>query len=166
MTVPLSTTGRVWKLPDDVSSDALISASHVFNYDPRALRKHLLFEVRPEIAEEARSGDVIVAGKRFAHGSQHSHPFIAMKEIGLGLLAVKLARAPYRISVYMGVPFLEISAVEYGAIEDGETLEVDFLNGNVRQTASGISHQVPPLPPFVLEIVSAGGGMPYLRKQV
>jgi 3-isopropylmalate/(R)-2-methylmalate dehydratase small subunit len=42
--------GRCWKLGDDVSSDALISARHVFEYDPRQLRKHLLAEDRPEFA--------------------------------------------------------------------------------------------------------------------
>ncbi|MDR5815616.1 3-isopropylmalate dehydratase [Caballeronia sp. LZ033] len=165
MTAPLTTTGRVWKLPDDVSSDALISANHVFNYDPRVLRKHLLHEVRPEIAEDARPGDMLMAGKRFAHGSQHSHPFLAMKEIGLGLLAMRLTRAPYRISVYMGVPFLEISAAEYDAIADGETLEIDYRNGVIRQTASGVVHRVPTLPPFVMDIVSAGGGLAYLQAQ-
>jgi|GEM_PF-704814 len=166
MTSHLTATGRVWKLPDDVSSDALISANHVFDYDPRVLRKHLLHEVRPELAGEARAGDILVAGRRFAHGSQHSHPFIAMKEIGLGLLAVRLTRAPYRISVYMGVPFLEIAAAEYDAIEDGETLDVDYRAGIVRQIARGIETRVQPLAPFVLDIISAGGGLPFIRDKV
>ena len=159
------TTGRCWKLPDDVSSDALIAASHVFEYDPRMLRKHLLHELRPELAATAQPGDVLLAGRRFAHGSQHSHPFLAMKEMGLGLVALKLTRAPYRLAVYMGVPLLEIDPGIYDAIADGERLTVDFDAGRVTQPASGRTHQAAPLPAFLQEIVAAGGGLPYLKQQ-
>lgn len=162
---PLVRRGRVWKLGDDVASDLLISANHVFEYDPRMLRKHLLHEVRPDLAAEARDGDVIVAGRRFAHGSQHSHPFLAMKEIGLGLLAVKPTRAPFRLAVYMGVPLLEISADIHGRIEDGDTLEVDYAQGRIKLAGSGREFHTAPLPAFLLDIVRAGGGLGYMREQ-
>jgi 3-isopropylmalate/(R)-2-methylmalate dehydratase small subunit len=157
--------GRVWKLGDDVASDLLISANHVFEYDPRLLRKHLLHDLRPELAGEAREGDVLVAGRRFAHGSQHSHPFLAMKEMGLGLLAVKPTRAPFRLAIYMGVPLLEISQEIYAQIADGETLEADFVQGRIALPDSGREFNTPPLPPFLLDIVRAGGGLGYMREQ-
>lgn len=157
--------GRVWKLGADVASDLLISANHVFEYDPRMLRKHLLHEVRPELATEAKAGDVLVAGRRFAHGSQHSHPFLAMKEIGLGLLAVKPTRAPFRLAVYMGVPLLDIGADIHDQIEDGDTLEVDYVQGRIWLAGSGREFHTEPLPAFLLDIVRAGGGLGYMREQ-
>lgn len=162
---PLVRRGRVWKLGDDVASDLLISANHVFEYDPRMLRKHLLHEVRPELAAQAQAGDVIVAGKRFAHGSQHSHPFLAMKEVGLGLLAVKPTRAPFRLAVYMGVPLLDIGPEIHARVEDGETLEVDYAQGRIRLAGSGREFHTEPLPDFLLDIVRAGGGLGYMREQ-
>lgn len=169
--VSLGTTGRCWKLPDDVSSDLLISAGHVFEYDPRILRKHLLEELRPELAETARPGDLLLAGRRFAHGSQHSHPFIAMKEMGLGLAAVKLTRAPFRLAVYMGVPLLEVGLDIYDAIQDGDHVEVDYARGRIVHSAGSASrvqrhYQAEPLPDFLLDIVRAGGGLGYMRQQV
>jgi 3-isopropylmalate/(R)-2-methylmalate dehydratase small subunit len=162
---PLVRKGRVWKLGDDVASDLLISANHVFEYDPRMLRKHLLHEVRPELAGEARDGDVIVAGRRFAHGSQHSHPFIAMKDMGLGLLAVKPTRAPFRLAVYMGVPLLEISEDMYAQLKDGDIVEIDYARGRITLDASGREFNTDPLPAFLLDIVRAGGGLGYMREQ-
>jgi len=162
---PLFCKGRVWKLGDDVASELLISANHVFEYDPRMLRKHLLHEVRPELAGEAREGDIIVAGRRFAHGSQHSHPFLAMKDMGLGLLAVKPTRAPFRLAIYMGVPLLEISEEINTKIDDGETIEVDFARGRIRLAGIGREFTTDPLPAFLLDIVRAGGGLGYMSER-
>lgn len=162
---PLKTRGRVWKLGDDVSSDLLISAEHVYEYDPRELRKHLLHDLRPELASQARPGDVIVAGRRFAHGSQHSHPFLAMKEIGLGLVAVQLTRAPFRLAVYMGVPVLEASPDVVDALDDGDTVEIDYAGGTLTNTRTGAALHGRPLPDFLLRIVQAGGGLAWMREQ-
>ena len=156
-------TGRCWKFGDDLSSDELISARHTFEYDPRILRKHLLHEVRPEFAGAAQSGDVLLAGRRFAHGSQHSHPFLAMKDIGMGLLAQGLTRAPFRLAVFMGVPLLEIGPEIGAAIEDGDRLEIDYAAGRIRNLTRGQEHRAAPLPDFLLEIVRDGGGLNHLK---
>lgn len=154
--------GRCWKLDHNVSSDELISARHVFEYDPQQLRKHLLHEVRPEFSGEAQAGDLIVAGKRFAHGSQHTHPFLAMKAIGLGLLAPRLMRPPYRLAIYSGVPLLELNETHLDSFNDGDQLRVDFRSGQVQNLTQHWEIDVAPLPAFLLEIVQAGGGMSYL----
>lgn len=161
----LVSTGRCWKIGDDVASDELISARHVFEYDPRVLRRHLLHEVRPELASEAQPGDVLLAGRRFAHGSHHSHPFLAMKEMGLGLLALPLKRAPFRLSVFIGVPLLEVGEDVIAAIEDGDRLEVDYTAGKIRNLTQGRAVAASPLPDFLLDILQAGGGLNYLKQQ-
>jgi len=154
--------GRCWKLGDDVSSDELISARHVFEYDPEQLRKHLLEELRPALAREAQAGDIIVAGKRFASGSQHTHPFLAMKAIGLGLLAYRPLRAPYRLAIYSGVPLLEISEDALAVFDDGDRMHVDFETGRIANLTRKRQIDAAPPPSFLLQIVQAGGGLGYL----
>ena len=161
----LAFAGRCWRLGDDVASDALISARHVFEYDPRLLRKHILAEVRPEFAAEATPGDILVVGKRFAHGSQHSHPFIALKEMGVGLIARTLSRPAFRLAIYMGVPLLEVGADVLDQLGDGDRLRVDFATGAIADETSGARLQVDPLPAFLIEIVAAGGGLGHLKQQ-
>jgi len=154
--------GRCWKLGDDVSSDELISARHVFEYDPGRLRKHLLEELRPAFAREAQAGDIIVAGKRFASGSQHTHPFLAMKAIGLGLVAHRLLRAPFRLAIYCGVPVLEAGTDALAMFDDADRIQVDFETGRIKNLTHERQIDVAPLPDFLLEIVRAGGGLGYL----
>lgn len=154
--------GRCWRLGDDISSDELISARHVFEYNPEQLRKHLLEELRPELAGQARSGDFIVAGKRFAHGSQHTHPFLAMKAMGLGLIAHRLLRPPFRLSIYSGVPLLELDEEALAMFHDGDRMRVDFRAGRLENLTRHQQIEVTPLPDFLLQIVQAGGGLGYL----
>jgi 3-isopropylmalate/(R)-2-methylmalate dehydratase small subunit len=158
--------GRCWKLGDDVSSDELISARHVYEYDPRQLRKHLLAERRPAFAAEAAAGDILLVGRRFAHGSQHTHPFLAMKEMGVGLVARTLARPPFRLAIYTGVPVLEIGEAGAATLADGDRLRVDFSSGLIENLSAGTRQQLAPLPGFLLDIVRAGGGLPFLRDSV
>ena len=153
--------GRCWKLPDEVSSDQLIAAPHVFDFEPDVLRRHLLEELRPELVAEARPGDVLVAGRRFAHGSNHTHPFIAMKAMGLGLLCRSISRGPYRLAVFMGVPLLTIDEATYGALDDAAPVTVDFATGAIAAGDSAFIAE--PLPPFLMEIIEAGGGFEHAK---
>lgn len=155
--------GRAWKFSGDIASDQLISARHVFEFDPRMLRHHLLEEVRPAFAQQAQPGDVIVAGRNFAHGSNHSHPFLAMKALRVGLLVRSLSRGPFRLAIFMGVPVLMITAEVLDAIDDGQQLTIDFSSGSILNVTTGRQMQVEPLAPFLQDIVNAGGGLEYVK---
>lgn len=161
-----TSSGRAWKFSSDISSDQLISARHVFEFDPRMLRHHLLAEVRPEFAAQAQAGDVIVAGRNFAHGSNHSHPFLAMKALGVGLLVRSLSRGPFRLAIFMGVPVLMASAEVLDAIDDGQQLDIDFSRGLIHNVSTGRQLQVEPLAPFLQDIVNAGGGLEFARSKL
>lgn len=156
--------GRCWKLGDDVSSDELISAQHVFEYDPQKLRQHFLQERLPELAKQARKGDILLAGKRFAHGSQHTHPFLAMRAIGLGLLAQNPSRPAFRLAIYSGTPLLDLDKDSADSIIDGDILRVDFTTGEITNLTSENIIKVAPLPEFLMEIVESGGGMGFLQR--
>ena len=88
--------GRCWKLGDSVSNDQLIASKFVFDYDLAILTKHIMADVIPEFASQAKAGDVIVAGENFAHGSLHIHPFLALKAMGVG---PEIAKGAMRLSI-------------------------------------------------------------------
>ena len=158
-------TGTCWKLPDAVSSDQLIGPAHVFDFEAETLRKHLLEEIDPRIAAEAKPGDILLAGRNFAQGSNHSHPFIGMKAMGLGLLCRSISRGPYRLTIFMGVPILTITGEIYDALEHRDRIEVDFTTGEVTALETGTTFQAEALPPHLLDIVKAGGGFEHAKAQ-
>lgn len=158
--------GRCWRFGDNLASDELIPPQHVFEYDPKVLRRHLLAEVRPALSETARPGDLIVAGRNFANGSNHSHPFLAMREMGLGLICGSVSRGPFRLAVFMGIPMLVAGMEAVVALNDGDHLAVDFATGRISNETTGQDRQVEPLSPFLLDIVSQGGGLAYARAMV
>ncbi len=158
-------SGRCWKLPDDVSSDQLIGSHLAFQFDPKVLRRHLLEELRPEIAREAAPGDCLVAGRNFALGSVHSHPFLAMQDMDLGLVAVSMPRGAFRLAVFMGIPMLTGAAEFHAQVRDGERLEIDYASGRVTGEG-GREFALQPLAPFLNEIVTSGGGLQYVKRLV
>ncbi|WP_431858257.1 hypothetical protein [Azospirillum sp.] len=156
-------SGRCWRFGDDLASDQLIPPQHVFEYDPAVLRRHLLAEVRPELSAEARAGDVLVTGRNFANGSHHSHPFLAMKEMGVGLICETISRGPFRLAVFVGIPLLVAGPEVIAALGDGDALQVDFAAGVIRNQTTGRRFDVEPLAPFLQDIVAVGGGLSYAR---
>ncbi len=158
-----SFSGRCWRFGDDLASDQLIPPQHVFEYDPAILRRHLLAEVRPELSREARPGDVLVTGRNFANGSHHSHPFLAMKEMGVGLICETISRGPFRLAVFVGIPLLVAGPEVIAGLGDGDALRVNFATGAIHNKTTGRRFDVEPLSGFLLDIVTVGGGLNYAR---
>lgn len=161
-----SCRGRCWRFGDDLASDQMIPPQHVFEYDPKVLRNYLLAEVRPELSREAQPGDLLVTGRNFANGSHHSHPFLAMRELGVGLICQSISRGPFRLAVFMGIPLLVAGPEVIAALGDGDRLAVDFAAGHIRNETTARDFQVEPLSSFLLDIISLGGGLAYARTLV
>ena len=76
------------------------------------------------------------------------------------MVAESFARIFYRNAINIGLPILEIPGVA-GVVQEGEVLSVDLARGSV-QLASRRALSFSPFPPFMEEIVSHGGWIPYL----
>lgn len=158
--------GRCWKLGDSVSNDQLIASKWVFDYDLAILTKNIMVDVVPEFPSVAKAGDFIVAGESFAHGSLHIHPFLALKAMGIGVMCKSMPRGSFRLAIYAGVTLLTDCGDAYDLVEDGDEIEVDPIKGRLRNLSRTGDAAVPPLPAFLADIVSAGGGVGYIRRSV
>ena len=66
------------------------------------------------------------------------------------------ARIFYRNAINIGLPILECpEAAE--EIRSGDQVEVDFDTGSIRDITTGKTFQAQPFPPFIQEIITAGG---------
>ena len=158
--------GSVWKYGDNVDTDAIIPARYLNVSEPEQLARHCLEDLDPSFAGRVQPGDVIVAGENFGCGSSREHAPLAIKAVGIGwVVARSFARIFYRNAINIGLPILECpETVEHS--ETGHQLEVDLEGGRIRNLMTGKDHRAKPYPPFMMELLGAGGLVAYTRQRV
>jgi 3-isopropylmalate dehydratase small subunit len=157
--------GRIWKFGSDVDTDAIIAARYLNQSDPGELAKHVMEDERPEFLREVRKGDILVADKNFGCGSSREHAPLALKAAGISCIIAKtFARIFYRNGFRLGLPLLESQeASEY--IKEGDRVRVELSTGEIFDITQKKRFFAKPIPPFMLEFISAGGLLQYLRKK-
>ena len=157
-------SGRVWKYQDDVNTDVIFPGKYTYSIsDPREMARHALEDLDPAFAASVKRGDIIVAGKYWGCGSSREQAVTCLKEAGVGaIVARSFARIYYRNCINQALPIVTCDAVD--GVETGQEITIDFAAGTVT-TPAGL-YSFPPLAPEVMEILEAGGLIPYVRRQV
>lgn len=157
--------GHAWKFGDDVNTDEIIPARYLNVSDPGKLAEHVMEDADPQFASKIHKGDMIVAGKNFGCGSSREHAPVAIKASGIScVIAKSFARIFFRNAFNMGLLIFE-SADAADDISEGDEVEVDVATGLVRNTSTGRSFSVAPIPPFMRKLVEDGGLIPHLKKE-
>jgi len=158
--------GRAWKFGADVDTDLIIPARYLNTSDPKELAKHCMEDADPTFASTVSLGDFIVGGNNFGCGSSREHAPIAIKTAGVScVVAASFARIFYRNAFNLGLPILE-SPEAAEAVKTGDELEVDLATGKITNLSQGRTYQAQPVPPFMQELLAAGGLMPYVIKRL
>ncbi len=155
--------GRVFKLGDGVSTDAIIPGRYNVTTDLAALGKACLIEARPDFAASVRPGDVIVAGRNFGCGSSREHAPLAIQASGVAaVVARSFARIFYRNAVNIGLPVIQCDAI-FDVVADGEAIELDVNSGTI--TAGGATYQGEPPAAVALKIMQAGSLVDLIKRR-
>ena len=158
--------GRVWKFGNDVDTDAIIPARYLNTSDPAELAKHVMEDADREFPGKVRKGDVLAAGKNFGCGSSREHAPIAIQAAGIqAVIAKSFARIFYRNSFNIGLPIFECGDASE-AIQEGDVVEIDADSGMIRNTTRGETYQAKPIPPFMQELIKAGGLIEWTKRKV
>ena len=158
--------GRAFAYGDNVDTDVIIPARYLNTTDPAELASHCLEDIDATFATSVRPGDVIVAGRNFGCGSSREHAPIAIKASGVScILASSFARIFYRNAINIGMPILELPGAEAFA-KKGDEIRFDVESGKVENLTTGVSVQARGFPPFMREIMAAGGLIGYVRTRV
>jgi len=158
--------GRAWKYGDNVDTDAIIPARYLNMSTEAELAAHCMEDIDPGFVKKVQRGDVIVAGKNFGCGSSREHAPLAIKGAGVQcVIAETFARIFYRNAINIGLPILECPEAAQ-ATQTGHILEVDLATGLIRNVTTGQTFQATPYPPFMLELIAAGGLIPYTRQKL
>jgi 3-isopropylmalate/(R)-2-methylmalate dehydratase small subunit len=158
--------GKCWKLGDNISTDHIISGKYKFeaidNLNKMAV--HVLEDVIPNFYKLVSKGDVIVAGKNFGKGSSREQAPRLLKLVGVGAIVAKsFAHIFYRNAINIGLPVV-IAKVIPDVSETGDVIEVDVINGIVKNVTKGVEEKVAPYPKEILEILVSGGAIEYIKR--
>lgn len=153
---------RAWVFGPNVDTDQIVPGRYApYMTSEEELRSHAFIEARPDFAERAEPGDVIVAGSNFGCGSSREYAPRALKLVGVAaIVAPSFARIFYRNALNLGIPLFEADLA--GVLEDGQEVSVDLL-----KPAICVDDRVFPLPSppaFVRQIWEAGGIVEYYQQ--
>lgn len=157
--------GTVHRYGRDIDTDVIIPARYLNTSDPAELAKHCLEDLDVEFVNNVRPGDIIVADENFGCGSSREHAPICIKAAGIDcVIAKSFARIFYRNAINIGLPILECEAAANG-IDAGDEVEVDFDTGVITDVTKGESWQAAAFPPFIQNIIKAGGLLKSLKER-
>ena len=156
--------GRVFKYGNDVDTDVIIPARYLNTTSESELASHCMEDIDPNFVKKVRPGDIIVAGDNFGCGSSREHAPIAIKASGVKLvIAASFARIFYRNSINIGLPIWECPEAA-AAIANGDEAEADLAAGIITDVTTGKTFIAQPFPPFIQNIIEAGGLINSLKK--
>ena len=159
-------SGKVFKYGDNVDTDVIIPARYLNAPSPEELAKHCMEDIDASFATMVKSGDIIVGGANFGCGSSREHAPISIRACGVAcVIAASFARIFYRNSINIGFPILECPEAA-AAIQNGDTVSVDFATGKIVDETTGETFQAVALPPFIEKIVEHNGLLPYLKARM
>lgn len=149
--------GNAHRYGRDIDTDVIIPARYLNTTESSELAKHCLEDLDVTFAGKVQQGDIIVAEENFGCGSSREHAPIAIKAAGVSVVVAKsFARIFYRNSINIGLPIMECpEAVE--AVKQGDVVSIDTETGLITDETTGDTFQAQPFPPFICEIIEAGG---------
>ena len=158
--------GTTHKYGDNVNTDEIIPARYLNTTDPTELGSHCMEDIDANFVHKVKPGDIIVGQLNFGCGSSREHAPIAIKAAGVSCVIAKtFARIFYRNSINIGLPILECPEAVDG-ITAGDQVEVDLDTGRIKNLTSGNEFQAKPFPPFMQQLIQAGGLINYAREKV
>ena len=157
--------GKVWTFGKDIDTDLIIAARYLNTSVPEELAKHVMEDADPDFVSNMTPGDIIVADENFGCGSSREHAPIALKAAGVAaIIAPTFARIFYRNAFNMGLPIFELP--ESVEIKEGDVVTVNMDEGTITNQTQNKSYKFTPIPPFMQELINAGGLMNFAANEV
>ncbi len=161
----MKSKGLVIKYGDNIDTDVIIPARYLSTSVPEELAKHCMEDIDTSFAGRVKAGDIMVGGANFGCGSSREHAPIAIKASGISCVIAKdFARIFFRNAINIGLPILECPEAS-ADIDEGNEVEIDFDTGVITNLTKGRSYQAAAFPPFMQEIISAGGLIAKITKE-
>jgi 3-isopropylmalate/(R)-2-methylmalate dehydratase small subunit len=160
----LKLAGRVRAvLGDNIDTDMIYPGRYLNITDREQTAEHLFELAYPQIRPNLEAGNFIVAGRNFGCGSSREQAAAALKFAGAGaVIAGSFARIFFRNAINLGLPALVAPQASLSCAA-GDELEIDLVAGEIRNLTGNRVVEAAPLDPRAVELIAAGGLIPYLK---
>lgn len=153
---------------DNINTDEIIPARYLNTSDPDALAMHCMEDLDKEFLQkqQAAGADILVTGANMGCGSSREHAPIAIKHARIkALVAPSYARIFFRNAINTGLAIFECKdPAFYASIETGDALSINVDDGCIENARTGKRHAIQAMPPFLQDLIQAGGLVPFARK--
>jgi len=150
-------------LPENIDTDIIYPGRYLNITDRDKTAEHLFELAYPEILGAIQPGDILVAGRNFGCGSSREQAAAAVKYAGVGaIIAVSFARIFYRNAINLGLP----AVVALVDATPGDELAIDLEDGLIENLTQQRRFKAAALDARAVELLAAGGLIPYLKKKV
>jgi len=133
------------------------------------LAKAAFADLDPAFSARAVAGEygIVVAGRNFGGGGKTIEgPVFALRGAGIRLvIADSFARFFLRNAINNGFPILVCEGISQ-AVQTGQQLQVDLATARITNEATGQALTATPLSATALEILAAGGLVPYAKRKL
>jgi 3-isopropylmalate/(R)-2-methylmalate dehydratase small subunit len=158
--------GTTYRVGDDITTAAIIAPEHHADSDPAWLAAHCLAGVDPAIAEQAREGDVLLAGSNFGAGPDAEIAVLALQAVGFAAIICASAEAGFVAAAEAyGLPVL-ISPAVVAAVTPGGVLRLDLAGGQITDRTTGAVYLVPPCTSTLVDLVRRAQLLSRMRRVV
>ena len=149
---------------DNVDTDVLYPGAFLNIPEPEQMKNHLFEGLDPSLRDQLVGDTVLVVGENFGMGSSREHVPQAMKAAGIRcVLGHSFARIFERNCVNLGL-MIVVAPEAAAAARPGSTIRVHPRAGAV--DVDGQAFEAPTLPPFMLEMIEAGGLVAWTKRRL
>jgi len=146
---------------DNVDTDVMYPGQFIGILDDDEMAQHLFEGLDPALRDQLVGDTILVCGANFGTGSSRENVPAAMRAAGIKCVVAKsFARIFHRNCINLGVPAIRCpEAVE--AARPGSSIRIEIEAGVVEVDGRGFAATA--LPPFMVELLEAGGLAPWIR---
>jgi 3-isopropylmalate/(R)-2-methylmalate dehydratase small subunit len=149
---------------DNVDTDVLYPGKYLNVLDPAEMPRYLFDGLDPALRDQLHGDTVLVAWENFGTGSSRENVPMAMKAAGIRcVLAKSFARIFHRNCINLGLPAIA-SPEAAAAAAPGSRIRIETETGAI--AVDGATFAARPLPPFMLELLGAGGLVPWIASRL
>jgi len=157
--------GKTFVFGDNIDTDIIVPGCYLNLSKPEELAKICMEGYQKGFANQINKGDIFVAGCNFGCGSSREHAPVSIKAAGVEfVIAESFARIFYRNAINVGLPIIEAKEAAR-SIKEGDEIKVDAEKGEIFNITRNERYKIKPLPPFIMEIVRAGGQVNYIKNK-